>query len=424
VNASRPTVTPTLSPEVVEAMKTVEPVLTAVPASPAEEDNVGGLSTRKPMPTATPGFITTGVEKIFNLSEETSFLWLDQADWINLFISLLIVVLGYGFGTLLVYSILGRIVQRTQRKFDDQLFNAVRSDLRWIIVLLVLRFATLRLTFLNSEIKIFLSDIYFILLLLLVVRITWKIIGIFEDLYRVKSVQLDNEAQLAPVISWFVNFAKAIVILSAVTILLAHFGIDIFAYAAAIGITGFAVSLAAKDTIADVIAGMIILIDQPFRVGDRIEIQSENTWGDVAEIGLRTTRIRTRDNRMVIVPNSIIGKNQVINYTFPDPRYRIQTHVSIGYDNDVDTVRHILVNTVRQVEGVLEGKPVDALYIEMDNSAMIFRVRWWIESYADTRRMYDKVHSALQKALDEAGIKIPYDIFDVNFKAVERDNED
>ena len=169
-------------------------------------------------------------------------------------------------------------------------------------------------------------------------------------------------------------------------------------------------SLAAQDTLADAISGFIILADQPYRIGDRIEIQGEGTWGDVVEIGIRTTRIRTRDNRMVIVPNSIISKNQVVNYTFPDPRYRIQTHISIGYGSNIELVRQLIIETVSQVEGVLPDQPVDSLYIEMGASAMIFRVRWWLESYEDTRRMFDRVNTALQGAFDANGIDMPYPI--------------
>jgi small-conductance mechanosensitive channel len=134
------------------------------------------------------------------------------------------------------------------------------------------------------------------------------------------------------------------------------------------------------------------------------------------DIGLRTTRIRTRDNRLVIVPNSVIGTNQVINYTYPDPQYRIQTHVGIAYGTDIEKARQIIVDTVRRVEGVLEDKPVDALYIEMGDSAMVFRVRWWIESYVDTRRMFDRVHTVLQNALDEAGIESPFPTQNLNLR--------
>jgi small-conductance mechanosensitive channel len=88
--------------------------------------------------------------------------------------------------------------------------------------------------------------------------------------------------------------------------------------------------------------------------------------------------------------------------------------VGIAYDTDIETARRVLVEAVRDIEGVLPDKPVDALYIEMGDSAMIFRVRWWIESYVDTRRVLDRVHTALQHALDEAGIESPFPTQSVN----------
>jgi MscS family membrane protein len=356
------------------------------------------------------------VERLFGQSEITNSLLLDRADWINLLVSLLIVAIGYVLGTWLVFGVLARVVRRTQHEFDDLLFEAIGANLRWLVVTLALRFATMRLIFLSIGIKVFLSDVYFILMLLIVVRISWRVIDVVAKWYRARPIEKGSESQLTPAISWLVRLARIVVLGTAAIILLAHFGVDMVAFAAALGITGFAISLAAQDTIADVISGMIIIVDQPFRVGDRVEIQSENTWGDVTDIGLRTTRIRTRDNRMIIVPNSLIGKNQVINYSFPDPCYRIQTDVRIGYGTDIKMVGGIMIYAVRQVDGVLADRPVDALYIEMDISAMIFRVRWWIESYEDTRRMFDKVHTALQEALETAGIEMPNTTYDVRLK--------
>jgi small-conductance mechanosensitive channel len=136
----------------------------------------------------------------------------------------------------------------------------------------------------------------------------------------------------------------------------------------------------------------------------------------VDDIGLRTTRIRTRDNRMVIVPNSVISSNQLVNYTFPDPRYRIETRVGIAYGTDIEVARRVIVEAVRRVEGVLPDKPVDALYAEMGDSAMIFRVRWWVETYADTRGVEDKVLTSLQQALDAAGIECPFPTQSVNLR--------
>jgi len=88
--------------------------------------------------------------------------------------------------------------------------------------------------------------------------------------------------------------------------------------------------------------------------------------------------------------------------------------VRVNYGTDIEMARRIIVETVQKVEGVLHEEPVDALYVEMGDSAMIFRVRWWIESYADTRRMYDRVHTVLQNALDEAGIESPFPTQNIN----------
>ena len=95
---------------------------------------------------------------------------------------------------------------------------------------------------------------------------------------------------------------------------------------AVLGLCGLAFSIAAQATLADVIDGVIILVDKPFRVRHRIQLQDLQTWGDVISIGVRTTRIRTLGNRLVIVPNSRINRGQVVNYSYPDDRYRLEVN--------------------------------------------------------------------------------------------------
>jgi small-conductance mechanosensitive channel len=345
-----------------------------------------------------------------------SFLGLPVEDWISLGISLLIVLAGYLVGTWLIRRMLPRVVQRTGTELDDRLLQAVGPDLRWLVVVLALEFATRQLTFLSPELKRLFSDAYFVLALIMGTRITWRLVDLADGWYRQRLAEEERLDSLDAVLTLMVRLGRAVVGVVALSILLTHFGVNITAFAAALAVGGLALALAAKDVIADAIEGFIILVDRPFRIGDRIEIQEVGTWGDVTEIGLRTTRIRTRDNRVVIVPNSVIGANQVINYSYPDPRYRIQTHVGVGYGADLEAARRIIIDTVRQVEGVLPDKPVDALYIEMGDSARILRVRWWIESYVETRQMVDRVHTAMERALDEAGVEMPFPTQSINLR--------
>lgn len=366
------------------------------------------VATRTPEPTATPGPLAQIVETYTTRIglEATNFLGISVSDWINLGFSAFLVLMGYLFGTWIIRRLLPRLSRRTPSPLDDALLKAVGSDIRWLVTLLILNFSTERLTFVSANIKFVLADIYFSLTLFLSVRIVWKTITKVSK-WSTDSYTQQGRTGIAPLIQMLDRIGRIVLVVVGLTIFLSHFGVNVTAFAAALGIGGLAISLAAKDTVADAIAGIIILVDQPFRVGDRIEIQGVGTWGDVTDIGLRTTRIRTRDNRMVIVPNSIISNNQVVNYSFPDPRYRIETYVDIAFGTDIESVRRLLIDTISQVEGVLTDKPVDALYDDMSGDAMRFRLRWWIKSYADTRRMFDQVHTAIQHALDEAGIKSP-----------------
>jgi small-conductance mechanosensitive channel len=107
---------------------------------------------------------------------------------------------------------------------------------------------------------------------------------------------------------------------------------------------------------------------------------------------------------VVILPNSTIVSNQVMNYSYPDPSYRSETHLSVGYDTDLEVARRLIIDTIREVDGVLASRPIDALYIEMGSSGIVFRVRWWIRTYEILRPNFDRVHTALQAAFDQAGI--------------------
>jgi MscS family membrane protein len=333
---------------------------------------------------------------------------LTASDWINLGISLTLVVLGYLFGTLLVRRILPPLAHRTPTELDDRFLAKVSSDLRWLVVVVLLPFATQRLTFVGADLKGLLYDVYFVAGFAIGLRATWGLVDLAAELYRERAVQEEREEEFAPVITLLARVARILLVIAGLAIFLSHFGVNITVLAAALTLGILAFSLGARDTIADAIAGFVILVDRPFRIGDRIEIQGEGTWGDVVEIGLRTTRVRTRDNRLVIVPNSLIGQNQVVNFTYPDPRYRIETSISIAYGTDIEVAERLIVGAVRQVPGVLAEEEVEVLYDKMGDWAMTLCIRWWIESYEDARRMYDRVHRALQEALDEAGIEMPF----------------
>jgi len=313
----------------------------------------------------------------------------------------------------LIFFILMKIARRTATPYDEKYLAAIRPYVRWLFGVIIMYIATTRLQFLSPAFKQWLGQIFYAVVVALVVIGLWKLVDIFILWYQEKYTDHEERSGKEAVLLLGERTVRTLIVLVGVIIILDHVGFNISALVTAIGIGGLAISLAAQDTIANMISGVIILIDQPFRAGDRIEIQELNTWGDVISIGLRSTRIRTLDNRLVIVPNSSISNNQVVNYTFPDPRYRIQTEIGVAYGTDLRKVREVISKSLIGVEGVLPDKPVDILFMEFGDSAMILRVRWWIESYIDARRSTDRVNECIYQALEQEGIELPNPIMTV-----------
>jgi small-conductance mechanosensitive channel len=410
------------------AVPQVTPMVTVTPQMGDEKPTPVPLSqeqlaeqvvvTPTPAPTATPGVLGEAVAEISFATglHRQVLLGLTGEDWLNLLVSLLIAFLGIFIIVRLVYLVIERIIKRTSSPYDDQIIAAIGSLVRWFLAVLIVEFATDRLLFMPAEWKQALNQFYSVLYIILITAALWRITDLSIEWYLERHADEEDGGRYRGFLPAFQRSARVLLIILAISAIFGIFGVNLTYLVALLGIGGLALSLAAQDTISDAINGFLILLDRPYREGDRIRIQEMDTWGDVVEIGTRTTRIRTLDNRMVVVPNSKIGKNQVVNYSYPDPRYRIETEVSIAYGSDLDQVREVLKEAVTGIEGVLPGKPVDALLVELGDSALKFRVRWWIESFTDTRNIYDLVHDAIYDALNAAGIESPFNTYDVNLR--------
>ena len=337
---------------------------------------------------------------------------LTAAQWIEIGISIVVFLATAILGRWLIKLIFQRVIRRvtgfTKTTLDDVILDAIAPPLYWLAVLYAFRFALDRLGFIFENRDFDVEKLYFVLFLLIGFVAAWRLIANIAIWYERRLAagdKMDLGRQLMP----FLRRVALIILTVIVAImLLDYFDIEVSGFVATLGIGSLAIALAAQATLSDTISGFVIMIDRPYRIGDRIELLDLNTWGDVTDIGLRSTRIRTLDNRMVIVPNSVISKSLVVNHSYPDPLYRLQNHVGVAYGTDIEKARHVIIEAVKTVEGVLTDHPVDALFLEFGDSALIFRVRWWLDSYVDTRRMFDHVNTAIYKALNEADIEIPF----------------
>jgi small-conductance mechanosensitive channel len=333
---------------------------------------------------------------------------LEYADWINLGISLLYVLIAYLIGTWLIRWLLPRLVRRTPTVLDDRLLQTSGSELRWLAVVVILGFSTNRLNFVSADVKMRLDDIYFFLALGLTTLMLWRLINLAAQQARERADKAGQREEADSLITLSMWALRLIVLVFAVSLVLTYFGINITGFAVFLGIVGLALSLASRDILADIISGAIILIDRPYRIGDRIDLPSIESWGNVVDIGMRSTKILTLNNRMMIVPNSLIGKDQIINYSYPDPSYYDSIDIVVAYDNDVDQVEQVLLEAVRSVEDVPKEREIDIRLDKFTENHMVFKVGWWLASYQDFYTVHGRVSRAAIEALKEASIILPY----------------
>jgi small conductance mechanosensitive channel len=173
-----------------------------------------------------------------------------------------------------------------------------------------------------------------------------------------------------------------------------------------LGIGGVAIGFAFKDIFQNFLAGILILLTEPFRVGDQIIVGDFE--GTVTEIQTRATFIRTYDGRRVVIPNADLFTDKVLVNTAFGQR-RSQYDVGIGYGDDIEEAKRLMLEAMRGVEGVIGDPAPDVLVIELADSTVNLRARWWSESSrADVLEVQDRVLSAIKNRLSDNGVDLPF----------------
>ncbi len=206
------------------------------------------------------------------------------------------------------------------------------------------------------------------------------------------------------------NFAYYAIFLLAIFAGLETVGVETASFVAVLAATGFAIGLALQGTLANFAAGVMLLIFRPFKVDDYVEIAGET--GFVRDISLFFTRITTRENRLIIVPNGDIFGSTIENI-FANDLVRVDCEVGTDYPADIDATREVLLDAARNVEGRVEEKGEQAALTALGGSSINWEVRVWAHP-DDYFRLKQELVRQVKYKLDEAEIGIPYPQMDVH----------
>lgn len=328
--------------------------------------------------------------------DEETLNWSSQAvELASTGIKILILLAVLGFFYWLANYILRQ--SKTKIRLNDRRTKIARSTLRYVWIVASLIAIMSQINFEPETIKATAkastwAGIYYVL---------WASSG--QIIHKV----LQHYGLNASIEQLLKNILSVLLLVLGLASVMAQFGFDIVSLVAGLGIVGLAVGFAAQSTLANFIAGITILLEQSFQVGDWIHIN--DTEGRVVLIALRTTHILTRDNITVIIPNSNVASSEVINLTSKN-FIRFDIRVRIAFEDDIEIARKEILQVLSNTDAVLNRPETSATVAEIGEYGVFFIVRFWVKPAAVARipKIKEVLQEEIKIAFDAADISTPY----------------
>jgi small-conductance mechanosensitive channel len=309
--------------------------------------------------------------------------------------------------------------RRTRTRLDARMAEAVDGKLPWVLISLGLYTgASLAFPGLESGVggmglyrqhrvwQILLGATY----INLVLSITYLAYGGAKGLVDWYAEHIQNQTHSevdSQVVLLFERFAKLVFLVIALTIIFDHFNISISGILAAGSIGALAVAFAARETLANMISGIVLMIDRPFKRGDRITLPS-GEWGDVLEIGLRSTKVLSFTQQVVVLPNAEVAKSEIVNHSAPDQKVKIEHHLGVAYGSDMRKVKRIVFEILKAHPKILDFPPQQVYFMEFGDSSLNLAIFFWVPDYRNRWQVLDDVNMAIKDRFEAEGVEIPF----------------
>lgn len=352
--------------------------------------------------------VTLAVNNFSSYLPESWRPYWEQVQSIPLLGTVLIVIMGYilaKIGVTIFIKSVSQITKRTKSDVDDQLIATLRKPF----------FLTIFFFFLGIAVKtVGLSgDIESILIRVLatILALTWmmrgfKVLGLILDTLSRNNHRFEIiQPKTMPL---FDLVGKILLIAMGSYVLLIIWGINPTAWLASAGVIGIAVGFAAKDTLANLFSGFFIIADTPYKVGDFVNLDSGER-GMVTQVGMRSTRLLTRDDVEITIPNNVIGNAKIINESAGRwEKSRIRIKVGAAYGTDAKKVCDVLMTVANAHSEVIKNPKARVRFRSFGSSSIDFELLVWIAQPVLRGRISHELHLQVYEAFNQEGIEIPY----------------
>ena len=333
-------------------------------------------------------------------------------------LTLLLVALAYGFGKLIkmvVRRALTKVTMRTSTDADDKLVIHLTNPLVLTTVTLALMMVVSVFHLPKGLQDATLSILATVLLFswvragLRAARVVLELIG--SNHHRFEIVQ----ERTIPIFDMTI---KMLLVGFGAYVFLMIWGINATAWLASAGVIGIAVGFAAKDTLANLLSGVAIVADSPYKIGDYIVIDSGER-GRVTSLGMRSTRLLTRDDVEVTVPNAVIANAKIVNESGgPWVKHRIRVPVGVAYGSDVDEICSTLEEIANSLPSVVKQPAARVRMRALGNSSLDFELLVWIDMPELRGRVRHDLLMNIYKVFNQKGIQIPFPQTDIHVRSL------
>jgi len=313
----------------------------------------------------------------------------------------------------LIYFVLDPVVKHftkaTETEIDDQVLAIVKGPVFYMIVLYG---AVSSLEVLNFSWNV-IHTIEIIYQLAVIVLISWMSFKILKDVLLIwgKKYSESTDTTLDDIaLPLFEKVGMVVIFMIAMILILQIFGIDPTMLVAGMGVMGLVIAFAAQDTLGNFISGMFLLTDRPFKVGDLV-LMENGDYCRVEQIGMRSTKLyNTFDHDMIILPNSKIANEKVINLTEPDNKMKVKVTVGVAYGTDVQQAKDIMLDVAVKHPDVIqeEGQAPFVRLVELGDSALGLKVYTWVHHLDNQWRVGAEMREAILARFNAANIEIPF----------------
>lgn len=332
-----------------------------------------------------------------------------SSSYVHALIVLCIFVVVAKCADVFIDKVLRRFARFTHSELDDRIIDFIHRPVFYSIIILGAISAMLYLK--PDKLVIFYANGILYSIITVVWCVTLIRLSNLVIEYTLRKVS-DVTGMRKDVIPLIETISKIVIFVAALMIVLSFWNINITPLLASAGIVGAAVAFAAKDTIANLFGGISVFMDKPFSVGDYINLD-KGERGEVVTIGLRSTRIKTRDDILITIPNSIIANTKIVNESAPVPKFRMRVPVSVAYGSDIDLVERTLLEIAAGNDNVLSEPAPRVRFRVFGDSSLDFELLCWAKEPALRGRTLHELNAFIYKKFTESGIRIPFPQRDV-----------